>query len=433
MDDASTPKVGPTPSSIKRSRGPRARLERRIIKRLSHRLEGVVVFEDLDSKATLPPRHHPSSPTANKGETISLTILDPRAYSLVARSGGSGLGEAYFRSWWDSDDLVGVLRAMIRAQASLDERRNRWHRRFRPISDPLRKIRKSDKHRDRANVRAHYDLSNEFFELFLDETMMYSSAVFESHNTKLADASRAKIDRICRKLDIGPETHLLEIGTGWGSFAIRAAEQFRAKVTTTTISANQATLARQKILDANLENLVDLREEDYRDLEGTYDRLASIEMIEAVDWRDVPNFFATCSKLLTEDGMMGLQAIVVADQRYHRVRATSDFITEWIFPGGSLPSIASLASDIANNTDMRIFDLEDLGLHYAETLWRWRRKLHKRWTDLASLGLSEEMARLWDFYLAYCEAGFRERHVSVVQMVLVKPQWRPRTLKTRSH
>ncbi len=425
--------IGPKAATISDSRGLRARIERRVIRRLTTRIHGVEVFERIGELPQRPPVHHNNHDLPGVTKSTAIWILDYRAYSAVARGGSSGLGEAYFRGWWDSDNVVGALRAMVRAQARLDDRRNRVHQFFRPVFDPLRKLRRSNKHRDRKNVRAHYDLSNEFFEMFLDETMTYSSGVFASPETKLADASRAKIDRLCHKLEVGPDTTLLEIGTGWGSFAIRAAQTHGASVTTTTISANQAALARQRISDAGLSARIDLRELDYRDLDGHYDRIVSVEMIEAVDWRDVPTFFATCSSLLKDDGLMGLQAIVVADQRYHRVRSTNDFITDWIFPGGSLPSISSIANDVAAKTDMRMVDLEDLGLHYAETLWRWRRRLHRKWHDLESLGLNEDMARLWDFYLAYCEAGFRERHVSVVQVVLAKPQWRPQHLTTRHY
>jgi cyclopropane-fatty-acyl-phospholipid synthase len=430
MDEA-TEVIGPKASGIKRARGLRARTERRVMRRFAARLDGVELFERIGEMPSQPPLHHDTHDLPGISRSVSVWIHDYRAYSCVARGGSSGLGEAYFRGWWSSDDAVAVLRAMIRAQARLDHRRNRVHHFFRPAFDPLRKLRRSNKHRDRKNVRAHYDLSNEFFEMFLDETMTYSSGIFASADTKLADASRAKIDRLCEKLEVDERTALLEIGTGWGSFAMRAASRYGALVTTTTISANQAALARDRIADAGLERQIDLKEQDYRDLDGHYDRLVSVEMIEAVDWRDVPTFFATCSNLLKGDGLMGLQAIVVADQRYHRVRASSDFITDWIFPGGSLPSISSIANDVAEHTDMRILDLEDLGIHYAETLWRWRRRLHRKWAELESVGLSDEMARLWDFYLAYCEAGFRERHVSVVQIVLAKPEWRPQGLATR--
>jgi cyclopropane-fatty-acyl-phospholipid synthase len=280
-------------------------------------------------------------------------------------------------------------------------------------------------------VRAHYDLSNEFFELFLDETMTYSSAVFGSPEVALADASRAKLERLSAKLGLGPSTRVLEIGTGWGSFALHAAEVRKAPVTTTTISANQAALARKRFAEAGLTEAIELTELDYRQLEGRYDRLVSIEMIEAVDWRDNEGFFAACSRLLVDDGLMGLQAIVVDDKRWARVRTTQDFIKSWVFPGGNLPSVSSIAVEASSGGDLRIIDLEDLGAQYAETLGRWRTRLHERWGDLASVRVSDEMGRLWDFYLAYCEAAFRERHVSVVQVILAKDGWRPEGLGLR--
>jgi cyclopropane-fatty-acyl-phospholipid synthase len=293
-------------------------------------------------------------------------------------------------------------------------------------------LRRANPLRDRTNVRAHYDLSNEFFASFLDETMTYSSAIFETPETPLADASRAKLDRLCTKLGVGPSTNLIEIGTGWGSFAMRAAGEFGANVTTTTISSAQADLARKRFAEAGLTERITLLEEDFRTLSGKYDRLVSIEMIEAVDWRDVPSYFATCAGLLADDGLMGLQAIVCADQRHDRVKVTEDFITTWVFPGGSLPSITSIAEAVKDKSDLRIIDLEDFGSHYAETLARWRTTLHERWHELGSFGLTQEMARLWDFYLAYCQAAFLERHISVVQIVLAKSKWRPETLSLRS-
>jgi cyclopropane-fatty-acyl-phospholipid synthase len=202
-------------------------------------------------------------------------------------------------------------------------------------------------------------------------------------------------------------------------------------VTTTTISAKQAALARKRFADAGLTEAIELSELDYRQLEGHYDRLVSIEMIEAVDWRDSETFFAACSRLLAADGLMGLQAIVVDDKRWARVRTTQDFIKTWVFPGGNLPSVSSIAAEASSGGDLRIIDLEDLGAHYAETLARWRRRLHERWTELGSVRVSDEMGRLWDFYLAYCEAAFRERHVSVVQVILAKDGWRPQGLSLR--
>ena len=391
--------IRPIPAELHPGNGARRRLERRTLRKLAARVPTIKVIE--------------------------VRILDSRAYSAVARGGSAGLGEAYFRGWFDTDDLVGLLRRLIVAQDTLNRWRSRTHHFFRPLLDPVRALRRSDKARDRKNVRAHYDLSNEFFELFLDETMTYSSAVFADESVSLTEASTAKLDRLCEKIGISSSTSVIEIGSGWGSFSLHAAGVRGAAVTTTTISAEQAKLARARIASAGLSDKISLQEVDFRDLKGTFDRLISIEMIEAVDWRDNPAFFAACANLLNEDGLMGLQAIVVADQRYHRVRVTTDFIKRWVFPGGNLPSITSIAEDATHASDLRIVDLEDLGGHYAETLHRWRDNLHAAFDQLASVGVSYEMGRLWDCYLAYCEAAFLERHISVVQVVLARSGWRP--------
>ena len=420
--------IRPLPAELKPGRSLRKRIERRVMRRLASKLESCEIIEAPGARLG-PPAGRPAGSLG----AIELVVLDDRAYASVARGGSAGLGEGYFRGWWTTDELVGALRAMIRAQDRLNERRSSIHEAWRPLLDPIRRLRRRpDPSRDRRNVRAHYDLSNEFFELFLDETMTYSSGVFEGPATTMAEASVAKLDRLCEKLGIGPETSVVEIGSGWGSFALHAAGHRGAQVTTTTISANQAALARRRIAEAGLEQYIELVELDYRSLEGRFDRLVSIEMIEAVDWRDNPTFFRAAAGLLAPDGLMGLQAIVVDDRRHSRVRVTSDFIKTWVFPGGNLPSISSLAADAASASDLRIIDLEDLGAHYAETLGRWRARLQERFGELASVGVSEEMGRLWDFYLAYCEAAFLERHISVVQVVFAKDGWRPAGLSLRS-
>jgi cyclopropane-fatty-acyl-phospholipid synthase len=405
----------------------RRTLEEAAMRRVLSVVDGVTLVEDPHAVIGRP---HGLGGT-EVPERVTLTVRDRRAWSAVARNGSAGIGEGYFRSWWDTDDLVSLLRLFIRNVGGLDDLRSALHAIGRPVLDPIRRLRRPNPDRDRRNVSAHYDLSNEFFEAFLDETMTYSSAVFETPDTPLAEASTAKLDRLCRKLRLQPDHELVEIGTGWGSFAAHAASAYGVRVTTTTVSAAPAELSRKRFAEAGMTERIDLREADYRSLTGTFDRLASIEMIEAVDWRDVPSFMATCSRLLAPDGLMGLQAIVVADQRYSRTKVTRDFISRWVFPGGCLPSITSIANAATRATDLRIIDLEDFGLHYAETLRRWRGTLQMRWDDLRGLGLTLEMSRLWDFYLAYCEAAFRERHVSVVQVVLAKSGWRPDGLALR--
>ena len=416
--------IGPPPATLSPAvaTSPRGRVERAALKRVLDRIDGVRLVEG------------PSAPVAAAaGERPQpvLRVTDPRAWSAVMREGSAGLGEGYFRGWWDTDDLVGLMQEFIRNVGGLDEARRRVNRVVGPVIEPVRKLRRPNPDRDRRNVRAHYDLSNDFFAAFLDETMTYSGAVFETPDTPLAEASRAKLDRLCSKIGLTPDHRLIEIGSGWGSFALYAAGERGAHVTTTTISAAQADLARKRIAEAGLGHTIDLREQDYRHIDGTFDRLVSIEMIEAVDWRDVPGYLSTCSKLLQPDGVMGLQAIVIADQRWSRARFSTDFIKQWVFPGGCLPSVTSIAEATTRSTDLRIVDVEDFGAHYAETLRRWRITLHEAWDRLPSLNVSEELGRLWDFYLAYCEAAFRERHVSVVQVVLAKPDWRPDGLALR--
>ena len=418
------PLTGPPPTEIPARWSTRRSAERAVLRRALAQVPEVTLVEEVGGAV-------PAPGTAIDLERHRLTVADARAWSAVARDGSAGLGEAYFRGWWHTDDLVGLLQVFIRNMGVLDRWRARAHDLTRPVADPLRRLRRSDAARDRRNVRAHYDLGNDFFAAFLDETMTYSSAVFPTPDTRLADASREKLDRICRKVGLAPAHRVLEIGTGWGSFAMHAAAT-GASVTTTTVSAAQAELARERFAAAGLTDRITLLEQDYRALDGTYDRLVSIEMIEAVDWREVPGWFSTCARLLAPDGLLGMQAIVIADDRYERAKATEDFIKRWVFPGGCLPSVTSLTRAATEAGDLRMVDLEDLGAHYAETLRRWRQQLHARWADLATLGVTEELGRLWDFYLAYCEAAFRERHVSVVQLVFARPGWRPASLSLRS-
>ncbi len=357
--------------------------------------------------------------------TVQVHVHDPRAYRAVLTGGSAGLGEAYLRGWWDVDDLTGFLRLLSREVHRYEPARNGIAHTAGAIVDKLRARRKQDKHRDRANIAAHYDLSNDFFSLMLDETMMYSSAVFASPEMTLAEASTHKLDLLCRRLELGPEDHVVEIGTGWGGFAVHAAAHYGCRVTTTTISRAQFTHATARVAEAGLAHLVEVRKDDYRDLTGTYDKVVSIEMIEAVDWRELDTFFATCQRLLTPAGVLGLQAIVIPEQRYERAKNTKDFIKAFIFPGGCLPSIESITRSTRRVTDFTLTDLDSYGLHYAETLRRWGANVHAHLDELEELGLDSTFRRMWDFYLAYCEAAFDEREINVVQCVLARPGWRP--------
>jgi cyclopropane-fatty-acyl-phospholipid synthase len=277
---------------------------------------------------------------------------------------------------------------------------------------------------DRRNVQAHYDLSNEFFELMLDETMTYSCAVFENPDVTLRDAQLAKIDRLCVKLELRPGDRVVEIGTGWGGFALLAAQRYGCRVTTTTISEAQRAYITRRVAEAGLADRITILGDDWRDLRGEFDKLVSVEMIEAVDWRHHDQFVATCAALLVEDGLAAVQAIVIDDHSFERAKRHRDFVRRMVFPGGCIPSVTSITASLARATDLRIIDIEDIGRHYAETLRHWSENLEAHAEEVKRLGLRTEFRRLWNLYLAYCEASFLERHVSDVQLLLAKPAWR---------
>ncbi len=354
-----------------------------------------------------------------------IVVRHPGLWRKALTGGSAGLGEAYMNAWWDSDDLPGALRLLSRIVRRSDPARNRIDRITR--SDRVLRLRSSDSVRDRRNIRAHYDLGNDFFELFLDETMMYSSAIFPCWDTPLAQASTHKLDLLCRRLDLTPRDRVVEIGTGWGGFAVHAAKNYGCRVTTTTISDKQYEYARERVRRAGLANRVTVLQDDYRELSGRYDKLASIEMIEAVDWRDYETFFSTCRRLLHPNGILGMQAIVIEPQRFQRAKTTQDFIKQFIFPGGCLPSTDAMLNAATRSGDLSLTSLDDYGVHYAETLRRWRAAFNDHRDRLPALGFGEAFARMWDFYLAYCEAAFNERSVSVVQLTMAGPGWLPRS------
>lgn len=352
---------------------------------------------------------------------VTVVVHDPRAWRAVLVRGSRGLAESYLDRWWDTDDLTALFRVAFRRTTPLRERLDAWARRTGPLLAGTRWLRPPSKSDDRRNIAAHYDRSNDLFALMLDPTMAYSCAYFSDGATTLEEAQVAKFDRIATKLGLGPQDHVVEIGTGWGGFAIYAAERHGCRVTTTTISEAQRTFAVARVAERGLAERVTVLGADYRDLEGRYDALVSIEMIEAVDWRHYDRFFAECARLLTDQGRMALQAITIADGSFERAKLHDDFIRAMIFPGGCLPSVAAIARSVARTSDLRIVDLEDIGPHYAETLRRWRDNLERRRADVDRLGFDERFWRLWTLYLSYCEAAFTERHISDVQMVLTRP------------
>jgi cyclopropane-fatty-acyl-phospholipid synthase len=353
--------------------------------------------------------------------TATLNVFDHRFYGEIAFGGSIGGGEAYMQGYWRCDDLVSLVRLLLRNRHVLDGMEGGLAVLTRPLQKVYHWINRNSRDGARRNIAAHYDLGNDFFALWLDETMMYSSAIFPKPEMSLAEAQRFRLDRVCRKLELGPGDHVVEIGTGWGGFALHAARHYGCRVTTTTISGEQYDRARQRVQEAGLQDRITLLKEDFRDLRGSYDKLVSIEMIEAIDHGLFDTFFSKCSELLKPDGAMLLQAITIADQRYEQYRKSIDFIQRYIFPGSGLPSSAVISAAVADNTDMRLLDLEDIGLHYATTLKHWRRKFNARLDEVRAQGYPERFIRMWEFYLCYCEGAFLERAISDVQMVFTKP------------
>ncbi len=353
----------------------------------------------------------------------TVRVNSPRLWPMLLR-GSRGMAEAYTQGLWESPDLTAVVRVAARNAASLD----RWRRRLVPARVPLQAARgvraRNTRARSRRDIAAHYDLGNDLFALMLDETMMYSSAYFPHTDMTLAQASRAKMELVCKKLDLRAGEHVLEIGTGWGGFAVHVARTTGCRVTTTTISREQYEHARKWVRSAGVTDLVTVLCEDYRDLSGRYDKLVCIEMIEAVGYREFGTFFARCSDLLAGDGAMLLQAIAIDDRAYAVEKASRSFIRTHIFPGGCLPSLGVIGRCLARHTDMRAVQLTDLTPHYAETLRRWRANFEAASTRLEQLGYDERFRRLWRMYLSYCEAGFAERRIRSMQMLLGKPRWR---------
>jgi cyclopropane-fatty-acyl-phospholipid synthase len=354
----------------------------------------------------------------------SLRVHDPGFYEAIARRRSVGLGEAYADGLWDSEDLVSLLRIGAREMFRLDPARRRLALLSRPVHRLSMLPMLNTRGGARRNVAAHYDLGNAMFETFLDtEWMMYSSACFEHRDQTLEQAQRNKLERICTRLELGPDTHLLEIGTGWGGLAVYAARQHGCRVTTATISREQREYAEGRVRAAGLESRVTVLGADYRALRGRFDRLASIEMIEAVGWEYFDLFFRRCSELLEPDGLMFLQAICVDDRAYEAEKATRSFANQLIFPGGCLPSVERIHRCLASQTDMRDVWLEDISASYALTLRAWRRRFLAASARLQELGYDRRFRRLWELYFAISEAGFLEGRLSDVQMLCAKRGW----------
>ena len=355
----------------------------------------------------------------------TITVRTPRVYRAIAFGGALGAAESYLRGEWTANDLTAALRIFAANLPVVDELES-WVTKAINLPSALgHRLKRNSRRGSRRNIREHYDLGNDLFALFLDRTMTYSCAVFESDDASLEEASIAKLDRVCRKLELSPNDHVVEIGSGWGSFAIHAAGRYGCRVTTTTISQAQYDVAARRIAEAGLSDRVTLLRQDYRTLQGTYDKLVSIEMIEAVGAEYMDDYFRVCGRLLTPAGQMLLQGIIMPEQRFAPYLRSVDFIQRHVFPGSALTSVGAMTGSIGRATDFSVNHIEDLSPHYARTLRAWRERFLSRTDEVRALGgYDERFIRLWEYYLAYCEAGFAERCTGVVQMLLTKPACR---------
>jgi cyclopropane-fatty-acyl-phospholipid synthase len=362
--------------------------------------------------------------TPRCGLAVDLRVRHPQFYADAAFGGTLGAGEAYIKGYWDTSDLTALVRILVVNHDVIEAMEGGLTRLAAPLQKLLHWLNRNSKAGSARNIAAHYDLGNDMFQLFLDETMAYSCGIFEKPESTLYEASVAKFDTICRKLELKPTDHLVEIGTGWGGFAIHAAKNYGCHVTTTTISREQHDLARERIQTAGLADRITLLLNDYRDLRGQFDKLVSIEMIEAVGHKFLDTFFAKCGALLKPTGMFLLQAITIRDQFYQWSLGQVDFIQKFIFPGCDVPSVTVIADSVTRSSDMKLYHLQDIGPHYATTLRLWRERFFANIDKVRALGYPETFIRMWEFYLAYCEGGYAERQLGNVQMLFTKPDCR---------
>jgi len=355
------------------------------------------------------------------GLEATLDILDPGFYRAAAAQGSVGAGEAYMDGLWRCDDLVALVRLLVLNRDRLDAMEGGLARLGGLALRGWHALRRNTRAGSRRNIAAHYDLGNDLFRLFLDESMMYSSAVYAREDETLEQAQFRKLERICRKLDLRPTDHLVEIGTGWGGMAIHAASRFGCRVTTTTISKEQHALATERVAAAGLSDRVTVLLEDYRDLRGEYDKLVSIEMIEAIGHQYLGTYLAKCASLLKPEGLALIQAITIEDHRYEQALHSVDFIKRYIFPGSFIPCVSAVTGAAAASSDLRLVNLEDIGPSYALTLRAWRERFLARLDEVRALGYDERFIRMWEFYLAYCEGGFLERSIGDVHLLMARP------------
>jgi cyclopropane-fatty-acyl-phospholipid synthase len=401
-------------------------LAKRLVLRLLQKLQiGALIIQDGAHS------HSFGEAPATAAIVGRIDVHDDGLYREVLLRGSIGAGESYMEGHWSSPDLTQVVRVMVLNMHLLDDMDGHALSPRKLITAGTQlslqlyhALRKNSRRGSRRNVAAHYDLGNDFYELFLDSSMMYSAAVFPQPDSSLEQASLYKIDRICKKLQLTPADHLLEIGTGWGGLAIHAAANYGCRVTTTTISQEQFNYAQVRVAAAGLADRITVLLQDYRDLQGRYDKLVSVEMIEAVGHRFYRQYFDKCSTLLQPHGLMLIQAITIADQRYEQARRSVDFIQRHIFPGGALPSIGVIAQTVAHCTDLTISSIDEITQHYARTLRAWHQRFMSRLDRVRALGYDERFIRMWQFYLCYCEGGFLERSIGTHQILFAKPACR---------
>ena len=355
---------------------------------------------------------------------LRIDVHGPGFYRALAANGSVGAAESYMDGEWDCADLVGLVQLLVRNRDLLDAMERGPARIGGWAMRGWNALRRNTRDGARRNIAAHYDLGNAFFRLFLSEDLMYSSALYAGDDDTLEAASTRKLDRICDKLRLGPDDHVVEIGTGWGGFAVHAARTRGCRVTTTTISREQHALASQRVVDAGLQDRVTVLLSDYRDLQGQYDKLVSIEMIEAIGAQYLDTYFATLGRLLKPEGLALVQAITIEDHRYEQALRSVDFIKRHIFPGSFIPSVAAMLAAKTRSSDLALVHLEDFGPSYARTLHDWRERFLARREDVRAQGFDERFLRMWNFYLAYCEGGFRERSIGVAHVLMAKPGYR---------
>ncbi len=390
-------------------------LRARLLERLARLRGGTVIIHDgLGSQRV-------GSDEGNDPLQVVIRVHAPAFYRAAAGNGSVGAGESYMAGEWTCDDLVGLVRLLVRNRDLLDGMEGGLAKLAGIAMKGWHALRRNTRQGSRRNISAHYDLGNELFRLFLDDDMMYSSAIFADASDTLETASRRKLDRICQKLALKPSDHLVEIGTGWGGMAIHAAREYGCRVTTTTISREQHELASQRVAEAGLTDRITLLREDYRDLSGSFDKLVSVEMIEAIGHQYLDTYFEKCASLLKPDGLALVQAITIEDHRYQQALRSVDFIRRHIFPGSFIPSVTAMTDAAARAGDLRLLNLEDIGPSYALTLNHWRRRFLAKLDQVRALGYDERFVRMWEFYLCYCEGGFIERSISDVHLLFACP------------